>query len=136
MKLEGVHHVTAITAAAQPNVDFYVGVMGLRLVKQLELPFKLGLGGPIAGGEQFLSWIHVDDEVAMVLWALDNEKVSGVINASAPHAVTNREFSKALGRALHRPFFLTIPKFAVAAVRGRGGDRGDVVDALELHRRP
>jgi len=89
------------------------------LVKQLALPFKLGLGGPIAGGEQFLSWIHIDDEIAIVLWALDNEKVSGVINASAPHAVTNREFSEALGRAVHRPVFLTIPKFAVAALRGR-----------------
>ena len=89
------------------------------LVKQLALPFKLGLGGPIAGGEQFLSWIHLDDEIAMILWSLDNEKVSGVVNASAPDAVTNREFSKALGRALHRPVFLTIPKLAVAAVRGR-----------------
>jgi uncharacterized protein len=89
------------------------------LIKQLKLPFQLGLGGPIASGEQFLSWIHIDDEIAMVLWALDNDKVSGIINASAPHAVTNREFSKALGRALNRPVFMTIPKFAVAAARGR-----------------
>jgi uncharacterized protein (TIGR01777 family) len=88
------------------------------LIKQLELPFKLGLGGPIAGGEQFLPWIHLDDEVALLLWALDNDQVSGVLNASAPNPVTNREFSKALGRALHRPAVLPVPKLAVTAMRG------------------
>lgn len=88
------------------------------LLKQLLLPFKLGVGGPIAGGEQFLPWIHIDDEVALVLWALDNESVSGVLNASAPNPVTNREFSKALGRALHRPAVFPVPKLAVAAMRG------------------
>ena len=89
------------------------------LVKQLLLPFRLGLGGPIAGGEQFLPWIHIDDEVALVLWALDNESVSGTINATSPNPVTNREFSKALGRALHRPAVFPVPKFAVAAMRGQ-----------------
>lgn len=89
------------------------------LLKQLALPFKLGLGGPIAGGEQFLSWIHVDDWVGLVLWALDNEDVTGAINASAPMPVTNREFSKALGRVLHRPAVIPVPKLAVAALRGR-----------------
>jgi uncharacterized protein (TIGR01777 family) len=89
------------------------------LIKQLRLPFKLGLGGPIAGGEQFLSWIHLEDEVSLILWALDNEEVSGVINASAPNPVTNREFAKALGRALHRPAVIPVPKLAVTAMRGR-----------------
>jgi uncharacterized protein len=89
------------------------------LIKQLRLPFALGLGGPIAGGEQFLPWIHLDDEVALILWALDNDQVSGVINASAPNPVTNREFSKALGRALHRPAVIPVPKLAVTAMRGR-----------------
>ena len=89
------------------------------LIKQLRLPFKLGLGGPIAGGEQFLSWIHLEDEVTLILWALDNEEVSGVINASAPNPVTNREFAKALGRALHRPAVIPVPKLAVTAMRGR-----------------
>lgn len=88
------------------------------LIKQLKLPFKLGLGGPIAGGEQFLPWIHIDDEVALILWALDHDQVSGVINASAPNPVTNREFSKALGRALHRPAVIPVPKLAVTAMRG------------------
>ncbi len=88
------------------------------LLKQLLLPFKLGLGGPIAGGEQFMSWIHIDDEVALLLWALDNDSVTGVINATAPNPVTNRELSQALGTALHRPALFPVPKLAVAALRG------------------
>jgi uncharacterized protein (TIGR01777 family) len=88
------------------------------LVKQLLRPFRLGLGGPIAGGEQYLPWIHIEDEIALILWALESESVSGVLNAAAPNPVTNREFSKALGRALHRPAVFPVPKLAVAAVRG------------------
>jgi uncharacterized protein len=89
------------------------------LLRQLLLPFKLGVGGPIAGGEQFMSWIHIDDVVGLFLWALDDKRVWGVINATAPNPATNREFSKALGRALRRPAVLPAPKFAVAALRGR-----------------
>ncbi len=95
------------------------------LLKQLMLPFKLGVGGPIAGGEQFMSWIHIDDEIGLLLWALDNDQVSGTINATAPNPVTNREFSKELGRALHRPAFMPVPKFAIGAMRG-----GDLADAV------
>jgi uncharacterized protein (TIGR01777 family) len=89
------------------------------LLRQLLLPFKLGLGGPIAGGDQYLPWIHLDDEVGMILWALGSEDATGAINAAAPNAVTNREFSKALGRALNRPAVIPVPKLAVAAIRGR-----------------
>jgi uncharacterized protein len=88
------------------------------LLKQLLLPFKLGVGGPIAGGEQFMSWINLEDEVGLFLWALDDEGVSGTYNATAPTPVTNREFSKALGRAVHRPAVFPVPKLAVAAMRG------------------
>jgi uncharacterized protein len=88
------------------------------LLKQLSLPFKLGLGGPIAGGDQYMSWIHLDDEVGLILWTLDNEEVSGTINATAPNPVTNREFSKALGRALRRPAAIPVPKLAVTLARG------------------
>jgi uncharacterized protein (TIGR01777 family) len=95
------------------------------LVKQLLIPFKLGVGGPIAGGEQFMSWIHIDDEVGLILWVLDNDSVSGTLNATAPNPVTNSEFSKSLGRALHRPAFFPVPKFAVAALRGQ--ELADVV---------
>jgi uncharacterized protein (TIGR01777 family) len=88
------------------------------LLKQLLLPFKLGVGGPIAGGEQFMSWVGLEDLVGLVLWALDTHQVWGIINATAPNPVTNREFSRALGRALHRPAFMPVPKLAVTAMRG------------------
>jgi len=89
------------------------------LLKQLGPPFKLGLGGPIAGGDQYLSWIQLDDVVGLVLWALDNDSVAGIVNASAPAPATNREFCKALGRALNRPAVIPVPKFVVAVMRGR-----------------
>jgi uncharacterized protein (TIGR01777 family) len=95
------------------------------LLKQLLLPFKLGVGGPIAGGEQFMSWIGLEDVVGLMLWALDTHQVWGIINATAPNPVTNREFSKALGKALHRPAFMPVPKLAVAAMRG-----GELADAV------
>ncbi|HEX3292126.1 MAG TPA: TIGR01777 family oxidoreductase [Solirubrobacterales bacterium] len=95
------------------------------LLKQLLLPFKLGVGGPIAGGGQYMSWIHIEDEVGLIIWALDDHRVWGVINATAPNPATNRELSKALGRALHRPAFFPVPKLAVAALRG--GELADTV---------
>jgi len=95
------------------------------LLRQLLLPFKLGVGGPIAGGDQYMSWVHIDDVVGLLLWALDDKRVWGVINATAPNPATNREFSKALGRALRRPAVMPAPKFAIAALRGR--ELADVV---------
>lgn len=89
------------------------------LMKRLMTPFKLGVGGPIAGGGQYMSWIHVDDAIGVLLWALDNESVSGVVNATAPAPVTNRDFSKALGRALGRPAVIPVPGLAVDAILGR-----------------
>ena len=54
------------------------------MLKQLLTPFKLGVGGPLAGGRQYVSWVHIDDEVGILLWALDNPEVSGVVNSTAP----------------------------------------------------
>jgi uncharacterized protein (TIGR01777 family) len=79
------------------------------LLKEMLTPFKLGVGGPLAGGDQYFSWIHLDDEVGILLWALDEERVSGTINATAPNPVTNTEFSKALGRAVNRPAVMPVP---------------------------
>jgi uncharacterized protein (TIGR01777 family) len=79
------------------------------MLKEMLPPFKLGVGGPLAGGNQYLAWIHVDDEVGILLWALDDEQVNGVVNASSPNPVTNKEFSKALGRALNRPAVMPVP---------------------------
>jgi uncharacterized protein (TIGR01777 family) len=95
------------------------------LLKELLLPFKLGLGGPLAGGRQYMPWIHLDEETALLLWATDNEEVTGSLNACAPNPVTNREFSKTLGRVLGRPAVVPAPKLAVAALRG-----GELADAV------
>jgi uncharacterized protein len=109
------------------------------LLKELRIPFKLGVGGPIAGGNQYLPWIHIDDEVRIILWALDDERVSGTLNATSPNPVTNREFAKSLGRALNRPAVLPVPGFAVSMMRGRelaetvkGGQRALPRRALDL----
>jgi uncharacterized protein len=88
------------------------------LLKQLRLPFLLGVGGPLAGGRQYMPWIHRDDEVSLFLWALDTEGVNGPLNASTPNPTTNREFTKALGAALHRPAIAPVPRFALVAMRG------------------
>ena len=66
-----------------------------------------------------MSWIHIEDEVGILLWALDNENVEGVVIAAAPDPVTNKDFSKALGRAVHRPAVMPVPGFAVNAILGR-----------------
>lgn len=89
------------------------------LLDQLLPIFKLGGGGPLGGGDQFMPWIHHDDEVALLLWALDDVRVEGPVNASAPNPVTNKEFSKTLGSVLNRPAFFPAPKFAVTALRGK-----------------
>ena len=81
-------------------------------------PFRLGGGGPVAGGRQFLSWIHLDDVVAIMLRALDDEAWTGPVNATAPEATRNADFSKALGRALHRPAVAPIPGFAIKLLYG------------------
>jgi uncharacterized protein (TIGR01777 family) len=85
------------------------------LLKQLLVPFKLGVGGPLAGGSQYMPWIHVDDEVRLLLWALDNDKAAGTYNSVAPNPVTNREFSKTLGRVLGRPAVVPVPKLVLKA---------------------
>jgi uncharacterized protein (TIGR01777 family) len=109
------------------------------MLKQLLTPFKLGVGGPLAGGRQYMSWIHIADEVGILLWALDDEKVSDVVNATAPHPVTNRELSKALGRALNRPAVVPVPGVTLDLMYGRefgkvlrGGQRVMPRRALDL----
>jgi uncharacterized protein len=82
------------------------------------VPFRLGVGGPVAGGKQPLPWIHVADVVGIYLAALDDDAWSGPVNATAPEPVTNAEFSKALGRALHRPAIAPVPGFAIKALYG------------------
>ena len=95
------------------------------LLKPLLLPFRLGLGGPIAGGGQYLPWIHIEDEVRILLWVLDDDKATGTINATAPQQVTNREFAHTLGRVLRRPAVLPAPKTALRLALG-----GELADAV------
>ncbi len=89
------------------------------LLKQLLLPFRLGIGGPIAGGRQYMPWVHLDDDVAIHLWALDDDAVDGALNATSPEPVTNREFSRTLGRVLHRPTVMHVPKLGLSTLYGR-----------------
>jgi uncharacterized protein (TIGR01777 family) len=87
-------------------------------LKTMLPPFRLGVGGPVAGGRQYVPWIALDDEVGILLAALDGDGWSGAVNATAPEPATNRELSKALGRALHRPAVAPVPALAVRALFG------------------
>jgi uncharacterized protein (TIGR01777 family) len=80
--------------------------------------FKAGIGGPVAGGRQYVPWVHLDDVVGAIVFALGNDQTSGPLNLTAPEPVTNKEFSKALGRVLHRPAFAPVPALAVKALYG------------------
>ena len=90
---------------------------GGALTKMLP-PFQLGVGGPVAGGRQYISWIHRDDLVGMIIAALQDERWSGPVNGTAPEPVTNRDFSRALGHALHRPSLLPVPGVALRLLYG------------------
>ena len=87
------------------------------LTRQL-LPFRLGLGGPLGGGQQWWSWIHVDDVTGLIRFALAHPELRGPVNAVAPHAVRQREFAEALGHVLGRPTVLPTPKFALKLAMG------------------
>ena len=80
--------------------------------------FKAGIGGPVAGGRQYVPWVHVDDVVGATIFALDNESLSGPVNVTAPEPVTNKELSRTLGRVLRRPAFAPVPALAVKALYG------------------
>jgi len=81
-------------------------------------PFRLGLGGPVAGGRQYVSWVHPDDLAGIALAAIQDERWSGPVNATAPEPATNGALSRALGRTLHRPALLPVPGFALRALYG------------------
>jgi len=142
----GPHGDEPLPEDTPPGVDFLAGVcvcwereaqaaeeLGLRVTRVRTgvvldreggalgrmLPFfKAGIGGPVAGGRQRMPWVHAGDVVGIVLAALGDERYSGPLNATAPAPVTNREFSRALGRALRRPAFAPVPGFAVRLLYG------------------
>jgi uncharacterized protein len=89
---------------------------------QMLPPFRLGAGGPVGSGRQYWPWIHRDDWVALVRWAIITTAVSGPVNATAPNPVTNATFASALGRAMHRPAFMPAPAFALRLLLGEMAD--------------
>jgi uncharacterized protein (TIGR01777 family) len=87
-------------------------------LKRMLPAFRLGFGGRLGSGRQWMSWIHLDDLLRLIEFALADSGVSGPLNATAPNAATNREFTSTLARALHRPAFVTVPAFALQAPFG------------------
>jgi len=115
--------------ATRPAEDAGVRVVHLRTgivlspdggaLKQMLLPFKLGLGGRIGSGRQWWSWIAIDDEVGAILHLIDNGTERGPVNVTAPNPVTNEQFTRTLNGVLHRPTLLPTPTFALRAMFGR-----------------
>ncbi len=103
------------------RVGVVLGKGGGALKKMLPI-FKLGGGGPLGGGHQYMSWIHVEDLAAMYIEALKNEHVQGVYNGTAPYPATNKEFTKALGKTLRRPAIAPAPAFVMKIVFGEMSD--------------
>jgi uncharacterized protein (TIGR01777 family) len=91
-------------------------------LKQMLGPFRAGLGGPAGSGKQWVSWIHQDDLIELLLFALENEQTVGPVNATAPHPVRNIEFAAALAHSVHRPSLVHTPKLALKLMFGEMAD--------------
>jgi uncharacterized protein len=114
--------------ATRPAVDAGIRVVNLRIgivlspeggaLKQMLLPFRLGLGGPIASGRQYWSWISLPDLVASILFAVESGSLAGPVNAVAPNAVTNAEFTRILAQVLRRPALIPLPAFVARLALG------------------
>ncbi len=92
-------------------------------LKEMLTPFKLGVGGTIGSGEQFMSWIALDDLIKIIYFALENEDLRGAVNATAPNPVKNEEFTDMLGKVLHRPTIIPIPAFGIKLLFGEKGEK-------------
>ncbi len=118
--------------AAQPAMVHGVRVIHLRTgivldksggaLKQMLTPFKMCAGGPVGSGKQWMSWIHIEDEVGLILFALDRAEITGPLNATAPNPVMNRDFAAALGKALGRPSFMPTPGFMLRVMLGQAAE--------------
>jgi len=119
-------------AAAEPARQSGIRVVHLRFgvvlgagegaLKQMLPPFRIGLGARIGDGRQWMSWVALADAVGAVLFALDRTDIRGPLNVTAPNPVTNGEFTRALGRQLGKPAFLTVPSFAMRLMFGQMAD--------------
>lgn len=104
-----------------PRIGIVLTKKGGALGKMIT-PFKFGVGGKMGSGKHWMSWIAIDDLIRIIHFALENEDLSGAINATAPNPVTNEEFTKTLGKALNRPTFFTMPEFAIKLLFGEMGE--------------
>ena len=110
--------------AARPQTRVVLLRTGIALDKDggalplMALPFRFFVGGPLGSGRQYLSWIHRDDWVAMVTWALTASGIAGALNVTSPNPVTNAEFARTLGRVLQRPALLPVPAVALRIAVG------------------
>ncbi len=134
-----------LTEASGPGNDFLAGVvvgweksaelaeaLGIRVVRlrlgvvlgnggaleKMLPPFRFGVGGRIGSGQQWMSWIHIEDVIRLIQFALQNDTIAGPMNATAPNPVTNAEFTRELAATLHRPAVLPVPKFALKMIFG------------------
>jgi uncharacterized protein (TIGR01777 family) len=89
---------------------------------KMMLPFRFGAGGPVGSGKQWMSWVSREDVLRAVEWAIKNENVRGVYNVTSPQPVRNRDFARALGRAMHRPAVMPAPAFALRLAFGQMAD--------------
>ena len=96
-------------------------------LEKMLLPFKMGIGGRLGDGRQYMSWVALEDVVRAILFAIEH-KLEGPVNVTAPNPVTNRQFTKALGKALSRPTVLPVPSFGLKAVVG-----GEMAEEMLLH---
>jgi uncharacterized protein (TIGR01777 family) len=119
-------------AACQPARDAGIRVVNLRIgvvlsarggaLAKMLLPFRLGLGGVVGSGKQYMSWIALDDLVEILVHAIHDENLAGPVNAVAPESVTNREYTKTLGKVLSRPTIAPLPAFAAKLAFGEMAD--------------
>jgi len=116
------HGCRLVVARAGVVLDIEGGAL-----PKMAMPFKFFVGGPVGSGRQVLSWIHRDDWVRLMLWLIDRPDAAGAFNACAPEPVTNREFSREVGRALHRPSWAPVPGFVLRTLFG------DMADAMLLN---
>ncbi len=104
-----------------PRIGVVLTKDGGALEKMLT-PFKFGVGGTVGSGEQFMSWIAIDDLIKILVFALENESLSGAVNAVAPNPVTNETFTNTFGKVLHRPTFIPVPAFGIKLLFGEMGE--------------
>jgi len=102
---------------ARVRIGMVLGKNGGALARMLP-PFRMGVGGRLGNGRQWMSWIHIDDLIALIAFLMKESTVRGVFNATSPYPVTNREFTRALAEAVHRPAILPVPAFALRFLFG------------------